>query len=77
MHRLNTCMAVRKFTRLFILLHKTVALHLTKSSKFAITKASSFYGAGRTVPRTRFLAFAKNAVESQESDTSTIGSSGN
>ena len=30
-------------------------------------KASSFYGAGRSRPRIRFLAFAKDIVESQES----------
>ena len=60
-------MAVRKFTRLFILLNKTVALHLMKSSKFAVLKASSFYEVGRSRPRIRFLAFARDAVESQES----------
>ena len=31
-------------------------------------KASSFYGAGRSRPRIRFLASAKDSVESQESD---------
>ena len=31
-------------------------------------KASSFYGAGRSRPRIRFLASAKDIVESQESD---------
>ena len=31
-------------------------------------KASSFYGTGRSRPRIRFLASAKDVVESQESD---------
>ena len=48
--------------------YKTVALHLVKSSKSAVMKVSSFYGAGRSRPRIRFLASAKDIVESQESD---------
>ena len=39
-----------------------------KSSKSAVMKASSFYGAGRSRPRIRFLASAKDIVKSQESD---------
>ena len=39
-----------------------------KSSKSAVMKASSFYGIGRSRPRTRFLTSAKDIVESQESD---------
>ena len=39
-----------------------------KSSKSAVMKASSFYGAGRSRPRIKFLASAKDIVESQESD---------
>ena len=39
-----------------------------KSSKSAVMKASSFYGAGRSRSRIRFLASAKDIVESQESD---------
>ena len=39
-----------------------------KSSKSAVVKASSFYGAGWSRPRIRFLASAKDIVESQESD---------
>ena len=31
-------------------------------------KASSFYGAGRSRPRIRFLASAKDSVEFQKSD---------
>ena len=39
-----------------------------KSSKSAVIKASSFYGAGRSRPQIRFLASAKDIVESQESN---------
>ena len=39
-----------------------------KSSKSAVMKASSFYGAGRSKPRIKFLASAIDIVESQESD---------
>ena len=39
-----------------------------KSSKSAVIKASSFYGAGRSRPRIRFLPSAKDIVESQESN---------
>ena len=39
-----------------------------KSSKSAVMKASSFYGVGRSRPRIRFLASAKDIVESQASD---------
>ena len=39
-----------------------------KSSKSAVMKASSFYGAGWSRPGIRFLASAKDIVESQESD---------
>ena len=39
-----------------------------KSSKSAVMKASSFYGAGRSRPRIRILTSAKDIVESQESD---------
>ena len=51
-----------------MLQYKTVALHLVKSSKSAVMKASSFYGADWSRPRIRFLASAKDIVESQESD---------
>ena len=43
-------------------------MHLVKSSKSAVMKASSFYGAGRSRSQIRFLASAKDIVESQESD---------
>ena len=43
-------------------------MHLVKSSKSAVMKASSFYGAGRSRPRIRILTSAKDIVESQESD---------
>ena len=39
-----------------------------KSSKSAVVKASSFYEAAWSRPRVRFLASAKDIVESQESD---------
>ena len=53
----------QKVHLVFILQYKTVALHLVKSSKSAVMKASSFYGAGWSRPRIRFLASAKDIVE--------------
>ena len=57
----------QKVHSVLILQYKTVALHLVKSIKSAVMKASSFYGADRSRPRIRFLASAKDIVESQKS----------
>ena len=51
-----------------MLQYKTVTLHLVKSSKSAVMKASCLYGASRPRPRIRFLASTKDIVKSQESD---------